>query len=110
MRKDRPAIDDPSPLLSRARALILGSRWPENAPMVVLEARAAGCPVIAPRLGGLPELIEPGQDGWLYEPGDVDDLVRCLAAAESGPAPAVRPPPTLDDHLDGLIRVYDGLR
>ena len=106
----RPTVQDPSALLSRARALVLGSRWPENAPMVVLEARAAGCPVIGPRLGGLPELIEPGRDGWLYEPGNVDDLARCLTAAEAGPPLAVRPPPTLEDHLDGLIRVYDALR
>ncbi len=104
------AVQDASLLLSRAQALVLGSRWPENAPMVVLEARAAGCPIIAPRLGGLPELIVPGQDGWLYQPGNVDDLARCLVEAELGATPPVRLPPTLDDHLDGLIRVYDGLR
>ncbi len=93
-------------LLAGARALVLGSVWPENAPLVVLEARAVGCPVIAPATGGLPELVEPGVDGWLYPPGDTDALAACLRAAEqAGPLP-VRPPPTLDAHLDQLGTIY----
>ena len=92
--------------LSEARALVLGSRWPENAPLVALEARAAGCPVIAPDLGGLPELIAPGQDGWLYPAGDVDALaerMRQVVAAPPGPS---RPPLSLDAHLDLLLQHY----
>ncbi len=105
-----PAVGDPGPLLREARALVLGSRWPENAPLVVLEARARGCPVIAPAIGGLPELVKPGVDGWLYPPGDEAALARCFAvAATSAPLP-VRPPPTLDEHVDALLGVYDRCR
>jgi glycosyltransferase involved in cell wall biosynthesis len=103
-------VDDPTPLLQRARALVLGSRWPENAPLVVLEARAAGCPVIAPAIGGLPELVEPGVDGWLYPPGDLDALATCFREADDGPELPVRPPPTWEEHCDRLLGVYDSLR
>lgn len=95
--------------LGRARALVLGSRWPENAPLTVLEARAAGCPVVAPRLGGLPELVEEGTDGLLYTPGDTEDLARALEAVCARPWPAVRPPPRFVDHLDRLEALYRGL-
>lgn len=99
------AADVPA-LLSSARALVLGSVWPENAPLVVSEARAAGCPVIAPAIGGLPELVEVGRDGWLYPPGDVDALALAMRAATEGPPPPVRAPPSFDAHLDALARLY----
>ncbi len=103
-------LGDSGPALASARALVLGSRWPENAPLVVLEARAAGCPVIAPASGGLPELVEHGVDGWLYPPGDVGALAAALVRAEHDPCPPVRPPPTLDAYADALLGVYEGLR
>lgn len=89
--------------LRSARALVLGSIWPENAPLIVLEARAVGCPVIAPAIGGIPEIVEDGVDGWLYPPGDVD----ALAAALRRPLPSTpRPPPSFDAHLDAILGVY----
>lgn len=91
--------------LDGARALVVGSRWHENAPLVVLEARARGCPVIAPRLGGLPELIEPGVDGWLVPPDDVDALAQAMAEAlHTRLVP--RPPPTADQMIDRTEAVY----
>jgi glycosyltransferase involved in cell wall biosynthesis len=58
-------------LLSRARALLVPSLSYEGAPRVVLEAYASGVPVVASRLGGLPELVEDGSSGILVRPGDV---------------------------------------
>jgi glycosyltransferase involved in cell wall biosynthesis len=92
-----------APLLASARALVLGSIWPENAPLVILEARAAGCPVIAPAIGGIPELVEEGVDGWLYPAGDVAALAeRMLRPSPRGS----RPSPTLDAHVDAMERIY----
>ena len=65
-----PAAEIPS-LLSRARALLVPSLSYEGAPRVVLEAYASGVPVLASRLGGLPELVEDGSSGILVRPGDV---------------------------------------
>ena len=72
---------DVRPLLARMSALALGSRW-EGMPNVVLEAMAAGKPVVAAEVGGCPELIADGCTGWLTQPGDAaamaDRIVRVL--------------------------------
>jgi glycogen(starch) synthase len=55
--------------LSRARVVVLPSRQ-EGQPNVVMEAMARGIPVIATRVGGVPDLITHGESGWLTDPGD----------------------------------------
>lgn len=93
--------------LAGARALVLGSIWPENAPLVVIEARAAGCPVIAPACGGLPELVKPGRDGWLYPTGDEAALAEAMQCAITQPLAALPAlPPTAGAMLDRLIECY----
>ena len=51
----------------------------EGFPVVVLEAMASGKPVVASRVGGIPEAIETGLNGILFEPGNVPQLTRALA-------------------------------
>jgi glycosyltransferase involved in cell wall biosynthesis len=58
--------------------------------LVVLEAMASGTPVIASRLGGLPEIVEHGVTGFLVEPGNVADLQARLAQLLADPALAAR--------------------
>ena len=50
--------------------------------MAVLEAKALGRPVIGARIGGIPELVRDGRDGFLFEPSSVSDLVGALAALD----------------------------
>jgi glycosyltransferase involved in cell wall biosynthesis len=57
-------------LLRRARALLLPSIWYEGQPRVVLEAYAAGVPVVASDIGGLPELVEDGRSGFVVPPNE----------------------------------------
>jgi glycosyltransferase involved in cell wall biosynthesis len=64
--------------LNTALALVFTSRSYEGFPMVFLEAMQHGIPVIAPRLGGYPEIIREGKNGWLYEPENEFDLIRIL--------------------------------
>jgi glycosyltransferase involved in cell wall biosynthesis len=52
-------------LVRRARAVLVPSRWYEGQPRTILEAYAAGVPVIASRVGGLPEVVEDGTSGFL---------------------------------------------
>ena len=50
----------------------------ENASTSLLEGMADGIPCIATRIGGNPELIQEGEEGWLVTPGDVRDWVATL--------------------------------
>jgi len=65
-------------LVARARAVVVPSICYENAPMAVLEGMAAATPVIASRIGGIPEQIEDGVSGILVEPGDVHGLSQAM--------------------------------
>ena len=66
-------------LLADARAVLVPSVWDENQPMVILEAFAAGVPVIGSRIGGIPELVVEGQRGLLVEPGNARELAGAIA-------------------------------
>lgn len=71
-------VGDVVPWLRSYDVLLLPSRL-DGRPVVVLEALALGVPVIASRVGALPELIEHGKNGFLCAPGDVEDFARHLA-------------------------------
>ena len=59
-----------------ARFLVLPSKWFEVCPMVIIEAMSNGLPVIASRIGGIPEIVEDGVTGVLFEPGNSEDLAE----------------------------------
>jgi glycosyltransferase involved in cell wall biosynthesis len=61
-------------IISRAKAVIIPSVWPENMPYSLLESMARGKVVIASRIGGMPELITDGLNGFLFEAGNELDL------------------------------------
>ncbi len=102
--------------MRRAAVLAVPSRWYENQPTVVLEARGCATPVVGTALGGSPELIRPGLDGELVPNQDpkalaaalaplVADPVRARAMGWRGRQQAVK---TFSPrrHLDGLARIY----
>jgi len=66
--------------LEGSRALVLPS-LAEGLPVVLMEAFAAGRPVITTSVGGIPELVEPGVNGWLVAPGSVAALTRAMREA-----------------------------
>src|SRR5581483_9427331 len=70
--------DEVPGLLRGARALVVPSRWYEGAPRVVIEAYAAGVPVIASRLGGLAQTVDDGVSGVLVAPGDAGGWRRAV--------------------------------
>lgn len=59
--------DDVFPKLSHADVFLLPSKW-EGIPMTVIEAMGTGLPVIASRVGGLPDMMEDGAEGLLIDP------------------------------------------
>lgn len=60
--------------LNKARFLIMPSELYEGFPCVIAEAYGCGKPVLASRLGPLPELVRDGETGILFEPGSAEDL------------------------------------
>jgi len=71
-RRDVPAV------MQALDAFVLTSHW-EGLARVLLEARAAGVPVVATRVGGAAEAIVDGRHGWLYDKGDVSGLADRLS-------------------------------
>jgi glycosyltransferase involved in cell wall biosynthesis len=73
--------DEVRTAIASAQMLALPSLWYEGLPMTLLEAYAAGTPVIASRIGALAEWIEDGVTGSLVEPGDPAALAVTLRRA-----------------------------
>ena len=65
-------------LITDAKAIVIPSLWPENMPYSLLEAMAMGKTVIVARIGGLPEMIEHGKNGFLFEAGNLESLKQEL--------------------------------
>lgn len=65
-------------LFNQAEIIVLPSKWYENAPYSVIEAQAGGKIILASRIGGIPEQVINGQTGFLFKPGDVDDLEKVI--------------------------------
>ena len=76
--------DEVAELLSQSRALVLPS-FAEGLPVVLMEAMAAGLPVITTQIAGVPELVKDGETGWLVAAGDQDGLKRAIEALLADP-------------------------
>lgn len=107
--------------LQAARALVQPS-FAEGLPVVMMEALAMARPVLATRIAGVPELVVPGENGWLFTAGSVDELVVAMNEAlefstarldDMGRAGRARvrerhSTATEVDKLEGLFRRYVG--
>lgn len=76
--------------MGAARALIFPSVWYEGQPRTIVESLAKGTPVVASRLGAMPEMIEAGRTGELFEAGNPEDLGRQVKALLAGPMADMR--------------------
>ena len=71
---------DDMPTLYGELDVVVSSSHSEAMPLALMEAMASGLPVIATRVGGVPDLVEHGQTGWLVQPGAVNDIAaHCTA-------------------------------
>lgn len=71
--------------MSRARALVIPSICQETFSLALIEAFGNALPVIASRAGALPELVEDGLTGLIFQAGDSDDLARKIRWADEHP-------------------------
>jgi glycosyltransferase involved in cell wall biosynthesis len=76
--------EDKARTLDATHCLVLPSHA-EALPMAVLEGMALGLPIIATRVGAIPEVIEDGREGLLIEAGDVPALADCLLRIDGDP-------------------------
>jgi colanic acid/amylovoran biosynthesis glycosyltransferase len=72
-----------------ARALVLPS-FAEGLPVSIMEAMSLRRPVISTFVAGIPELVHPGEHGWLVPAGDVDALVKAMQACLAAPADVLK--------------------
>lgn len=104
------AADVPA-LIAAHDVLVVPSIWAENAPLVVLEARALGRPILASDLGGLVELVGP-DDGLRFPAGDASALAALLVRLLDEPGllaalqASVRPPPSEDDQVSAIVHAW----
>lgn len=73
-------IQDTQQVISKYKFVVIPSIWEENSPISMISALACGVPVIAARIGGIPEIINE-RNGFLYNPNDINDLARALMKA-----------------------------
>lgn len=83
-------IEDTRPLVGASNATVLASTAVETFSMAMLESMAMSVPMIAPRIGGLPEAIIDGDTGLLFPIGDSSALACCMQYVVKQPPEAVR--------------------
>lgn len=81
-------------LVRNAKFVCVPSECYENNPMTIVESYSLGSPVIGSRIGGIPEIIDEGNTGWLFENGDMNSLEAVLKKAS-------------DMDCDDYSRMYD---
>jgi glycosyltransferase involved in cell wall biosynthesis len=111
-------VDDLSSLLPHWDVFVLPS-LEEGFPLAALDAMAAGLPIVATTVGGVPELVEDGRTGWLVAPGDVEALARRLrlllcnpqqrVAMGSAAQGRVRDHFSLEKMVENFGKLYDEL-
>ncbi|PMP74389.1 MAG: glycosyl transferase family 1, partial [Chloroflexus aggregans] len=110
-------------ILSTIDVIVVPSIWYENSPITIMEAHAAGRPVITSRLGGMAELVRDEVDGLHFTPNDSRDLARQLQRLRSETGllerlrDGIQPPrsfaaetQTLLEHYITLLEQRDALR
>lgn len=68
--------DELREIVRHAKFTVIPSEWHDNSPLVIYESLALGNPVIGARMGGIPELIDEGLDGFIYNRGDGESFIR----------------------------------
>jgi glycosyltransferase involved in cell wall biosynthesis len=101
-------------VLGSLDVMVTPSLWYENSPIVILESRAAGVPVVTAAKGGMAELIEDGVTGLHFRFGDARDLAAAMQRVVDDPAllqrlkrgTAAHPPRDVEDEVDWLVELY----
>ena len=102
-----------SKALSDQDVVVLPSLWPETFSLMIREANSLGLPVIASNIGAIPEAVREGMNGFLFTPGSVESLKRCMLRFMGEPGliqqmasqmPRVK---TMAEHAREMVGVYE---
>ena len=101
-------------LIRETQFSVYPSEWYENCPFSVMESQMNGTPVLGANIGGIPELIQVGKTGELFESGNVDDLKEKIQKLWTDKNVCARYSQncksisfdTIDRYCNKLIRVY----
>ena len=83
-------VKDVENIYHTANIVVVPSRWQEPLGLINLEAGACYKPVVATRVGGIPEVIQDGVNGYLVEPCDIDTLATRVATLIADPSLCAR--------------------
>lgn len=72
-------------LISNSLFTILPSKWYEGFGLTILESYTCGKPIVASRIGGIPEVVEDGITGLLFEPGNLEDCISKIQKLWNNP-------------------------
>lgn len=105
--------------LRKASVIVVPSEWHENSPLSILEAMAHAKPIVASRIGGIPELVRDGATGLLFEPKNSRELSDRLRALldDAGlrtklgreARRVVETEYSLSNHATALLSLYENL-
>ena len=113
----RIPFQDMRALFAAADLSLVPSVWHENSPVVIYENSQVGTPVVGSAFGGIPELIDEGETGYLFPTGNATALAAQVAAhfarspgerrrMRQRCVEVARTRLSLDRHLDALERIY----
>ena len=71
--------------ITRSLFVLVPSLWYENMPYTILESYALGKPVVASRIGGISEIVKVGENGLLFEAGNLDDCEKKVTSLWENP-------------------------
>ncbi|MGN6380150.1 MAG: glycosyltransferase [Gaiellales bacterium] len=103
-------------LLAEVDVAVIPSLWWDCAPLMTTECLAGRVPVLAARMGGIPDFVRDGEDGLLFDGRDAGDLAEKLDRLASEPGlveqlqAGIQEPPAFAAYVDELEGYYRGLR
>ncbi len=109
--------DELNEVIEKAAFTVLPAEWSENCPFTVMESETLLTPVIGARIGGIPELIEDGKTGLLFESGSAEELKQkiemlynnkelCREMSRNCSGISYD---TISGYTDKLLKIYKGL-
>jgi glycosyltransferase involved in cell wall biosynthesis len=104
-------------IVRRAKFTVITSEWHDNSPLVIYESLSLGNPIIGSRMGGIPELIEEGVDGYVFDRGDTETFIGRVNELIAEPDKTIQMGKNarkkaealygFDEHYAKLMKLYD---